>query len=121
MRTDEDQKREERIYNEAIVVCYDEYEQAAGWHCYLEDRLTFPFKAKCIQVRTISPLKVGEVAEVMNMADQDDCLHEMFVLIRFMDRRLAVPLAQLQPLDADEATEEAVGDWHYWMGKGKEF
>ena len=121
MRADKDQEREERIYNEAIVDCYDEYEQAAGWHCYLEDRLTFPFKGKCIQVRTISPLKFGEVVEVMNMADQDDCLHEMFVIIRFMDRRLAVPLAQLKPLDVDEATEEAVGDWHYWMGQGYEF
>jgi hypothetical protein len=121
MPSDKDQEREDRIYNEAIVDCYDEYEQAAGWHCYLEDRLTFPFKAKCVKVRTMSPLKLDEIVEVMNMADQDDCLHEMFAIIRFMDRRLAVPLAQLQPIDADESTTEAIEDWHYWVGQGYQF
>jgi hypothetical protein len=112
-----DQEREQRIQNEIIVDCYGEYEQAAGWHCYLEDHLTVPFKAKCVAERTISPLKRGEVVEVIGMADQDDCLHEMFVIIRFLNRRFAVPLVQLEPLDADESTVEAVGDWHYWMGQ----
>ena len=45
----------------------------------------------------------------------------MFVIIRFMDRRLAIPLAQLQPIDADESTMEAIEDWHYWMGQGYQF
>ncbi len=121
MPSDKDQEREDRIQNEIIVDCYGEYELAASWHCHLEDNLTFPFKAKCVNERTISPLKLGEIVEVMNMADQDDCLHEMFVIIRFMDRRLAVPLAQIQPIDADESTTEAVGDWHYWMGQGYQF
>jgi hypothetical protein len=121
MPSDKDQEREDRIQNEIIVDCYDEYELAAGWHCHLEDNLTFPFKAKCANERTISPLKLGEIVEVMNMADQDDCLHEMFAIIRFIDRRLAVPLAQLQPIDADESTTEAVGDWHYWVGQGYQF
>ena len=81
MPSDKDQEREDRIYNEAIVDCYDEYEQAAGWYYYLGDRLSFPFKAKCVKVRTMSPLKLDEIVEVMNMADQDDCLHEMFTII----------------------------------------
>ena len=114
----EDQARDERIQNEIIVDCYGDYEIAAGWHCYLEDHLTFPFKARCITERTTSPLKRGEIVEVMNMADQNDCLHEMFVIIRFMDRRLGVPLNQLEPIDADEETAQAVGDWRYWFGRG---
>lgn len=114
----EDQVREERIQNEIIVDCYGDYEIAAGWHCYLEDHLTFPVKARCIIERTTSPLKRGEVVEVINMADQNDCLHEMFVMIRFMDRRLGIPLTQLEPIDADEETTQAVGDWRYWFGRG---
>lgn len=113
-----DQEREDRIRNEAIVDCYGEFEVAAGWHCYLDDRLTFPFKAKCAKKRTISPLRTGEVVEVIRMADQDDCMNEMFVIIRFMDREFGVPLAQLQTLDADEQTEEAAGDWFYWVDQG---
>ena len=121
MPSDKDQEREERIYNEAIVDAYGPEEKAMSWYYHLDDRLTMPFKAHCITERSISPLKSGEIVEVIAMADMDDCEKEMFVIIRFMDRRLAVPLAQLQPVDADETTVEAVGDWHYWMGRGYEF
>lgn len=118
---DTDQEREDRIVNEIIVDAYGEYEQAAAWHCHLEDRLAFPFQAKCIAHRSNSPLKVGEVVEVINMADQDDCLHDMFVIIQFLGRRFAVPLSQLQPINVDEQTKEAVGDWHYWIKQGHSF
>lgn len=117
MPLDKNQEREDRIQNEIIVDCYDEYESAAGWHCYLEDKLAFSFKARCVNERTISPLKLDEVVEVMDMADQDDCLHEMFVIIRLINRQFAVPLVQLQPINADETTKEAVEDWHYCVEK----
>ncbi len=32
-----------------IVDTYDESEAAMSWHCYLQDTITFPFKAKCIK------------------------------------------------------------------------
>ena len=28
---------------------------------------------------------------------------------------MAVSLSQLNALDPDEATKEAIGDWHYWV------
>jgi hypothetical protein len=37
-----DPEREERITMEIVVDCYDEYERAAGWYCYLQDELQFP-------------------------------------------------------------------------------
>ena len=43
------------------------------------------------------PLKAGEVVEVLEMADEDDCMSDMIVIIRFGDRTVGVPLAQLEP------------------------
>lgn len=117
-RVEEDEEREHRITMEAIVDCYGPEEQAMGWYYYLQDRLNFPFKARCLKARTISPLREGETVEVVSMADEEDCESEMFVVIDWMGRNLGVPLVQLVGLDVDEDTEEAIGDWHYWMGRG---
>jgi hypothetical protein len=32
-----------------------------------------------------------------------------------------VSLAQLDVIEADDQTREAVEDWHYWIGMGYEF
>ena len=60
----------------------------------------------------------GETVEVLRMAPEAVCEHDMFVRIRWSGRKLAVPLSQLSALDADESTAEAIGDWHYWMARG---
>ena len=117
----EDTEREYRIENEIVVDAYDETERAMGWHCYLDEKLHFPFKAKCIEVRKISPLRKNEEVKVCGMAPQDDCMHEIFVEIKWQDRNLAVPLSQLFPVNADEETTEAVEDWHYWTARGHQF
>ena len=118
---DHDEEREERISNEAIVDAYGPEEQALSWYYYLEERLTFPFKARCISLRKTSPLKVGEVVEVLEMAGEDDCTSDMIVIIRLGDRTLGVPLAQLEPIASDSTMLEAIGDWHYWVGRGHTF
>ena len=38
--------------------------------------------------------------------------------VRWQDRNMAVPLSQLAAIDADESTDEAIGDWHYWVAQG---
>lgn len=116
----EDPDREERITMEAIVDAYGTEEQAIGWYYYLDEKITFPFQAKGIQERKVSPLKLGEVVEVTSMAPADECEREMFVVIHWMDRELAVPLVQLEGIDVDDDTEEAIGDWHYWIARGYE-
>ena len=52
------------------------------------------------------------------MAPEENCETDMLVLIAREGRNLAVPLSQLTPIDADEETSEAVGDWHYWVARG---
>ena len=120
-RPKKDEEREERIAMDAVVDCYNETERAMGWYYYLDDRIRCPFKARVTVKRPISPLKPEEKVEVLRMAPEEECEHEMFVVIRWGDDELAVPLAQLQPVGADEATVQAVGDWHYWVEMGYEF
>ena len=117
---EKNQDQEERISMEAIVDAYSPEEQAMGWYYYLDDKIAFPFQGKCIQERKVSPLKMGEVVEVISMGPEDECEREMFVVIRWMDRELAVPLVQIEGIDVDDQTEEAIGDWHYWMARGYE-
>jgi len=115
-----DPVREERIHNEAIVDARPE-EQAMGWYYYLENKIRFPFRARCIASKITSPLREGEMVEVRRLAPEDSCARDMLVLIRWQGRRLAVPLAQLMPVAAEELTEEAVSDWHYWVSRSYSF
>jgi hypothetical protein len=119
-RLPHDEEREERIHNEAIVDAYGPEEQAIGWYYYLEERLGFPFRAKCIAERITSPLRTGEKVQVLEMAPEDECEREMFVVIAWNGRTLAVPLGQLDGVAVDEETRQAIGDWHYWLGRGHE-
>ena len=113
--------REDRIENEAIVDAYGPQEQAMGWYYYLENRLSFPFQAKCIASKITSPLKKGEDVEVLSMASEDACAKDMLVLVRWQGRKLAVPLLQLTAVNRDDSTVEAIGDWHYWVAQGNQF
>jgi hypothetical protein len=118
---DRNDAREQRIRDEIVVDAYGSEEQALGWYYYLEERLIFPFRARCLAVRSVSPLRVEETVQVIGMPGEDECEREMFVQIRWRGRTLAVPLSQLEGVDVDEATAEAIADWHYWVGQGYAF
>ncbi|HYE34669.1 calcium-binding protein [Methylocaldum sp.] len=111
-------EREARITLDIIVDRYDDTERAMGWYYYLQDKLQFPFTAECVAQRAISPLHRNETVEVIEMAPEEECEHEMFVLIRRRQGDRAVPLAQLMPVAADEETVQAVEDWRYWVQQG---
>jgi Calcium binding len=117
----EDKEREERIAMEIVVDAYDEAERALGWYYYLQDKLQFPFRARCVSKRAISPLRADDVVEVTGMSAEEECEHEMFVTIAWREQPLDVPLAQLEPLDASDETQESVADWHYWVANGYAF
>ena len=94
-RPKRDPVREDRIYNEALVDVRPE-EQAMSWYNYLEGKITFPFRARCVAANAISPLRNGETVEVSRMAIEDACEHDMLVQIRWQGRKIAVPLSQLE-------------------------
>jgi hypothetical protein len=116
-----DPQREDRIMMEIITDANGPEEQAMGWYYYLEDKLQFPFLAKCIADRPISPLRKGDEIEILGMAPESECQHEMFVETPWDRRALAIPLAQVKPIaHTDDETKEAIADWHYWMARGYE-
>jgi hypothetical protein len=116
----QNKQREQRIHQEIVVDAHDAEEQAMGWYSYLEEQLRFPFRAKCVAPRAISPLRKGQEVEVVGLAPPDEGDSEMFITVPWEKRTLAVPLAQLVPIGADQATQQAVGDWHYWVEQGYE-
>ncbi len=89
-----------------------------GWHVYLSETLYFPFRATCRAERAISPLRTGDEVEVVKMAPEDECEHEMFVVTHWRHGTVAVPLSQLEAVTDDEDTSQAIGDWHYWIARG---
>ena len=118
---DKDEVREERIMMEIVVDCYDEYERAMGWETYLDDVMQFPFQAKCIEARRVSPLDEGEIVQVISILPMEDPPSEIFAEIEWGGRKMGVPLSQLEGVDVDEETQEAIEDWHYWTQRGYGF
>ena len=105
-----------------VVDARDSWEQATGWYCYLENTLATPFKARCIALRQSSPLDVDDEVRVTGLPGEEECAAEMFVLIDWKGRALAVPLSQIEPVGrVSRATREAIADWHYWVQRGYEF
>jgi Calcium binding len=105
-----------------VVDCYNESERYSAWICYLEDKLEFPFRARCVATRKSSPLKSGEKVEIVSMLDEDcDEPSEIFVQARWQGRELGLPLAQLEGIGVSNQTAEAIADWHYWRAHGHSF
>ncbi len=120
-RIERDEVQENRIADEAIPDAYGPEEQAMSWYYYLEEKIYFPCKARCVAKRAISPLQVGEKVKVLEMAPESECKHDMFVMVQWQGREFGVPLAQIAVIDGDEETEEAIEDWHYWINRGHQF
>ncbi|MBH2020501.1 calcium-binding protein [Polaromonas sp.] len=113
--------RKNRIAFEIVVEACDQAERAMGWYCYLQDQLQVPFKATCRSARSTSPLEVGVEVEVVGLAREDDCMAEIFVLVRYAKSQLAVPLEQLACHALDKQTCQAVADWHYGVARGYDY
>jgi calcium binding protein len=111
---------DQRLWTEIIVDAFGPEEQALSWYYYLAEHLRFPFQARCVAGRATTTLRVGDKVEVRGMPAQDVCDHEMFVNIAWQGRLLAVPLRQLEGIGVDDATEQAIEDWHAWVDRGHE-
>jgi len=117
----ENTEREKRIDMEIVVDAYNEVERAMGWYYYLQDGLKFPFKARCIQKRSTSPLKRGDIVEVIGMGKEDDCMHDMYVNIKWNKDVLSVPLSQFEEIKPSKRNKQALEDWQYWIKRGYQF
>ena len=86
MTRETDEERNRRIRREIFTDAYTADEQAIGWSYHLKREMTFPFRARCITERTISPLREDEEVTVVGMTDEVVSSREMFVLVEWMDR-----------------------------------
>jgi hypothetical protein len=118
-KVEEDAEREERITMEIVVDAYTPEEQAIGWYYYLEDKLQFPFPA--VFIDSASHPERNNTVQVVEMASEDECEQEMFVEIQWEGDTLTVPLIDLEAPEADEGTQQAISDWHYWFNRGYGF
>ncbi len=116
-RIEKDPEREERIVMEAIVDARPE-EQAISWYYYLQDRIAFPFKARCLKETKVSPLKKDETVIVNDLAPEEECECTMLVVVKWQGREMGVKLEQLEAIDVEEESLEAIEDWHYWVNRG---
>jgi hypothetical protein len=73
--------------------------------------MCFPFKARCITERTMSPLEDSEAVRVVWMASEGSCRSEMFVSMQWMDRGLGVQTDDFLR-DADSRHRHTDRDWN---------
>jgi hypothetical protein len=117
----ENKARKERI-DDITADANDMEEVMMGWFYYLDDSITFPFEAECIEQKQISPLRKGEKVTALELIDANENLGgDFFVRIEWMGRKMGVPLAQLKPLKVDKETRQAIEDWQYWKARGYQF
>jgi hypothetical protein len=105
--------REERIASDVLLDTETDEERATAWYFYLDSRITFPFQAV---------LDGDEEVEVISLSVEEDCLDEMKAEVRYSDSFGEEPftalLVDLEPVDADDSSTEAVEDWQYWWERG---
>ena len=105
--------REKRITNEVLVDTETDEDRATAWYYYLDGKVTFPFQAT---------LDGDDDVEVISLAVEEDCLDEMKMEVRHSDSFGEEPFTalvmELEPLDADDDTTEAMEDWQYWWERG---
>ena len=109
---------EERIENEVVVDAYGEDERYSGWWNYLAGEMVFPFTAEALAAGKKTPFKQGEKVKVVDMGPMEDEPAPITVEVEWELRKFEVPLAALKPIDANAATAQAIGDWHYWVAHG---
>jgi hypothetical protein len=118
--------REHRIKTEIIIDAEDKEDRALGWYDYLDDSLNFPFLAKWTKKsrKSSSPPQIKQV-EVLGMAPDDECLKDMLVEVVYPDGKdedvFTAKLSEIEIIDADSETLEALADWQYWLARGYKF
>jgi hypothetical protein len=120
-----DKIREQRIKTEIIADAEEKEDRAMAWYDYLDDTLNFPFMGKWTKKgrKTSSPQE--KQVEVLGMAPDDECEKDMFVEVVYPDGKdedvFTARLSEIEAIDTDDETKEALADWQYWLARGYKF
>ena len=105
----EDAAREHRFSYEVFVDAYTEEEQALCWYYYLEGKLNFPFRAYWGK----------QVFDVVGMSGEEDVDADVELGVCYRDGDpddiFPVLAAELDPIESDAQTVEALADLQYWI------
>jgi hypothetical protein len=115
------QIREARFAEKILSEAEDKVERAMAWYYYLDDTINFRFSAVWNKINRKTSSVEKRNVEVLSMSDAESCLSNMYVVISYMDDQYDVKLSEIEAIDADEQTKEALADWGYWLARGYVF
>ena len=106
---------------EIVVDAYDEDERAMGWYNYLEDKLDVPFRPGASRSGRSRRWRWATRSRWSACRRRTSASGRCSSRSAGARAKLAVPLSQLEVIEADDETRQAVEDWHYWVAMGYEF
>lgn len=120
-----DKIREQRIKTEILADAEEKEDRAMAWYDYLDDTLNFPFMGKWTKKGRKSSSPQEKQVEVLGMAPDDECEKDMFVEVVYPDGKdedvFTARLSEIEVIDTDDETKEALADWQYWLARGYKF
>jgi len=112
-------KYEEKLHNEILVDCEDDYDQNRSWFYYVQDELDFPFVAS-IKVRKKSGGEIMKKVKALEFSTADanfDRNFDIKIAIEFDEYIIEIPMSKLQDIEANEGTIDTIETWKYWINK----
>ena len=105
--SEQNKNKFEQMAEEAVVDCYNEYEQCSGWACTLAEELPLPLKC----------LIFGEEAMLVDV-DTDE--QETFVLgvITKNKKKIRIPIQDVDVVDKRAKTIDWLEAYRYWIKNG---
>jgi hypothetical protein len=113
---------DQKIMDEIIVDCEDQYDQNMSWFYYVQEEIAFPFIAY-VEVRKKkqrSGTQVFKKVNVIGLATDDSNFDNNFDLkvdVEFDDYIIEFPLSKLEDVRASESTIETIELWKYWISR----
>ena len=105
-----------KIDYEIIVDCYDEYEMSAGWYCFMEEAIRFPFQATIKLEKRDGVIETKEVEIVGLSSDEEGFMNNDFDLeIENGQYIQTISYSELSNIKASAETLEAFRIWEYWI------
>ena len=92
----------------------DELTYLHAWEEHLEQALRFPFKARREEQLRRGPVAVGEIVDVLGIADVDD-LYGVLVNVLLDRRPYTLPLCDLEATDHSSSNYQPLNDYVVWF------
>jgi hypothetical protein len=116
MIREKDEVREDRIYSDIVVDAYDDDEVGMSWFYYLDETMTFPFKATMEQKKRDGS-KMNVAIEVLSVQVKNPSSWDLRleVVEQGETKIQRIEMNDLQDVQADEKTIECIEDWRYFF------